>query len=109
MSTALAPSPVNETLDLTPKELWNLIVRSDREVRILDDNRRQHAVSTYFWKTKDGQDSFTFEWTQDGQEYGCDLNNDETFPVEVVALNREYVIWWYPDNPVRFVFVQPSF
>jgi len=98
----------NEILELTPKEIWKLINRSDREIRILGEDGLRHYARTSFWKTKGGEDAVTIDWTETDQECGCDLNHEDFFPVEVVRPNEEYIIWWC-GNAVRFVFVQPSF
>ena len=99
----------NEILDLSAKEIWKLISREDREIRIIGDDGNKHYAYTSFWKTPEGKNSVSIKWTENGKDFGCDLNNQDTYPVEVVSLNREYIIWWYSDIPVRFVFVQPSF
>lgn len=99
----------NEILELSAKEIWNLINRPDREIRIIGNDGAKHYPYTTFWKTKEGKDSVTLEWTENNEQCVCDLNNEEIYPVEVVKLNSEYIIWWYSDIPIRFVFVQPSF
>jgi hypothetical protein len=99
----------NEILELSVKEIWKLINRPDREIRIIGDDGQKHCPLTSFWKTKDGKDSVTLEWTESGEQFGCDFNNQDFFKVEAIEDGREYILWWYSDIPVRFVFVQPSF
>jgi hypothetical protein len=99
----------NEILELTPAEIWKLINRPDREIRIIGDDGKKHYPFYSLWKANDGKYSVTLEWTENGEQFGCDFNNQDFFKVEVIEDGREYIIWWYPDIPVRFVFVQPSF
>jgi len=99
----------NEILELTPAEIWKLINRPDREIRIIGEDGKKHYPTTSFLKTKDGKDSVSLEWTENNQPFQCDINNQDFFPVEVITPNEEYIIWWYYDSPIRFVFVQPSF
>ena len=98
----------NEILELSAKEIWNLINPKEREIRIIGGDGKKHCAHISFWKTKAGKDSVTINWTENEEEHGCDLNNQEFFPVEVVSLNEEYIIWWYNDIAIHFVFVQPS-
>jgi hypothetical protein len=99
----------NDILELSPKDIWGLISRPDREIRIIGDDGKLRYPFYSLWKTKDGKDSLTIEWTENGEPFGCDFNNRDFFKVEVIEEGREYIIWWYSDIPVRFVFVQPSF
>ena len=99
----------NEILELSVKEIWKLINRPDREIRIIGDDGEKYYPFYSLWKTKDGKDSVTLEWTENGEQFGCDFNNQDFFKVEVIEDGREYILWWYSDIPVRFVFVQPSF
>ena len=99
----------NEILELTPAEIWKLINRQDREIRIIGEDGKKHYPTTSFCKTKDGKDSVSLEWTENEKPFGCDINNQDYFPVEVITPNEEYILWWYYDCPVHFVFVQPSF
>jgi hypothetical protein len=98
----------NEVLELSAKEIWKLINRSDREIRIIGNDGKKYYPYTKFWKTKEGKDSVTLEWTENNEQCGCDLNNEDFYPVEVIEAGSEYIIWWFGDIPIRFVFVQPS-
>lgn len=98
-----------EIIKLTPAEIWKLINQQDREIRIIGEDGKKHCPLTSFWKTKDGKDSVSLEWTENDEQFCCDLNNQDLFEVQVIEPGCAYIIWWYSDIPVRFVFVQTSF
>jgi hypothetical protein len=97
----------NEIEKTSIEGLWKILNRQDREVRIIGDDGKKHYPTYNRWVTKDGKDSITIKWTENDEPYAVDINGP--VPVEEVVPNKEYIIWWYSDIPVRFVLVQPSF
>ncbi len=87
--------------------IWKLLNRPDREVRIIGDDGKKHYPTYSRWVSKDGKDCISIKWTENDEPFGIDINGP--IPVEEIVRDKEYILWWYSDIPVRIVFVQPSF